>query len=216
MRKLNMLLAAAFLGGSAVLMPVAAAPQGLEVQVGAAIEAQYGDADVRGRMSVSPREAEAGERVTVSGRGLPPGLRLQLVAGRTPSRLMVIQSVRVDAYGRISVRAPVPEWALPGRNLFFALQTRGGRLVALARPVRVIESDEYDGEDEQITVTGDLLNPYATCPRLAGDDGRVYALAGSLRQFEAGDRVRVTGELAEVSICNQRRTIVVERIRSAD
>jgi len=73
-----------------------------------------------------------------------------------------------------------------------------------------------DEADERITVTGELLAPTATCPRLAGDDGRIYALAGSLRQFDTGDRVRVTGELAEVSICNQRRTISVERIRSAE
>lgn len=216
MRKLNMLLAAAFLGSSAALLPAQAAPaEKLADRVGTAIEIQYGDAYARGRLFVSPREAEPGERVTISGRGLPPGVRLQLVSGRTPSRLTLIQTVRVDASGRVYVRARVPEWARPGRNLFFALQTRGGRLVALARPVQVVESQDED-RDETITVTGELLNPSATCPRLAGDDGRIYALAGSLRQFETGDRVRVTGELAEVSICNQRRTIKIERIRGAE
>lgn len=96
-----------------------------------------------------------------------------------------------------------------------ALETRGGRIVAQARPIRVLDRDDED-RDDRITVTGELLAPSATCPRLAGDDGRIYALAGSLRQFETGDRVRVSGELAEVSICNQRRTIAVERIRSAE
>lgn len=112
----------------------------------------------------------------------------------------------------MSVR--VPDWARPGRNLFFALETPGGRTVALSRPIRIVEAE--DEGDERITVTGELLAPSATCPRLAGDDGRVYALAGSLRNFDTGDRVRVTGEIADVSICNQRRTIEVERIRSGE
>jgi hypothetical protein len=178
------------------------------------IEMQYRDNHANARLFVSPGEAEAGERVSITARGLRPGLRYVLVAGRTPSRLTVIRSVRANAAGRLDVRAAVPDWARPGRNLFFALQTQGGRLVALSRPLRVVEGG---GDDEDIvTVTGELLSPSATCPRLAGDDGRIYALAGSLRQFDPGDRVRVTGELAEVSICNQRRTISVERIRSAE
>jgi hypothetical protein len=217
MNKLNMWLAAALLGGSAALMPVAAAPVNtFDAWSGTGvIEIQNRESYARGRLFVSPREAEPGESVTLSGRGLPPGVRLQLVAGRTPSRLALVQTVRVDDYGQISELSRVPEWARPGRNLFFALQTRGGRLVALARPVQVVESDN-DAQDEQITVTGELLAPTATCPRLAGDDGRIYALAGSLRQFETGDRVRVTGELAELSICNQRNTIEVERIRGVE
>jgi hypothetical protein len=137
------------------------------------------------------------------------------VAGRNPARLETIRTVRTDAAGRLYLRVRVPEWARPGRNLFFALQTEGGRIVALARPIRVVDRGKNEAGD-RITVTGELLSPSATCPRLAGDDGRIYALAGSLRQFETGERVRVTGELAEVSICNQRRTIAVERIRSAE
>jgi hypothetical protein len=70
--------------------------------------------------------------------------------------------------------------------------------------------------EDAITMTGELLSPSATSPRLAGDDGRIHALAGSLRQFDIDDRVRVTGELAEVSIRDRRRTIAVERIRSAE
>jgi len=217
MRKLNMLLAAALLSGGAALVPAESAfAQNPVAEAGrAVIEAQYRDPYVRGRLFAQPAEVEAGERVTLSARGLRPGMRLRLVAGRNPARLALIRTVRADAAGRLYLRVRVPEWARPGRNLFFALQTEGGRIVAQARPVRVVDSGR-DEADERITVTGELLAPTATCPRLAGDDGRIYALAGSLRQFDTGDRVRVTGELAEVSVCNQRRTIAVERIRSAE
>jgi hypothetical protein len=209
MMKLNMLLAAALLSSGAAIMP----EQSAFAQ--SAVEAQYRDPYARGRLSVQPAEVEAGDRVTLQARGLRPGMRLRLVAGRNPARLALIRTVRADAAGRLYLRVRVPEWARPGRPLFFALETPGGRIVAQARPVRVVDRDR-DESDERITVTGELLAPSATCPRLAGDDGRIYALAGSLRDFDTGDRVRVTGELAEVSICNQRRTIAVERIRSAE
>jgi hypothetical protein len=217
MRKLNMLLAAALLGGGAALVPAesAFAHSPVTEAAGAVIQAQYRDPYARGRLFVQPAEVEVGERVTLSARGLRPGMRLRLLAGRNPARLALIRTVRADAAGRLYLRVRAPEWARPGRNLFFALETEGGRIVAQSRPVRVVESDRGDA-DERITVTGELLAPSATCPRLAGDDGRVYALAGSLRQFDTGDRVRVTGELADVSICNQRRTIEVERIRSVE
>lgn len=209
MMKLNMLLAAALLSSGAAMMP----EQSAFAQ--SAVEAQYRDPYARGRLSVQPAEVEAGDRVTLQARGLRPGMRLRLVAGRNPARLALIRTVRADAAGRLYLRVRVPEWARPGRPLFFALETQGGRIVAQARPVRVVDRDR-DESDERITVTGELLAPSATCPRLAGDDGRIYALAGSLRDFDTGDRVRVTGELAEVSICNQRRTIAVERIRGAE
>jgi hypothetical protein len=216
MVKLKMLWAAALLSGIAALLPVGTAQaQGVGVQLGQdGIQVQYDEKYRRGRLAVRPGEAEIGQRVTLIGRDLPPGVRLVVVAGRNPARLSRIQTVRVDAQGRVNLRVAVPEWARVGRNLFFALQTPGGRILAQAQPIRVL--DLGDDDDEQITVTGELLSPIATCPRLAGDDGRIYALTGSLRQFETGDRVRVTGELAEASICNQRRTIEVERIRSAE
>lgn len=84
----------------------------------------------------------------------------------------------------------------------------------MAWPIRVMAADEQSAE--RITVTGELLRPNATYPRLAGEDSRVFALAGSLGGFEACDRVRVTGELADVWIRRRRRTIDVDRIRSAE
>lgn len=212
MNKLNMLIAATIVSSSAALVPVGSAlADTVRVEVHTS---GYSDVYRRGRLSVRPSVADVDTRLTLSARGLRPLSRLVLVAGRSPSRLQTIRSVRTDANGRLFVRMSVPAWAQPGRNLFFALQTSGGRIVAQAQPIQIVD-DEEDEEDNSITVTGELLDPSATCPRLAGDDGRIYALAGSLRQFETGDRVQVTGEPTEVSICQQRRTITVERIRDA-
>lgn len=222
MTKVKMLLVAALMASGAAMLP-AGATQAAETGVGAGygpIAVQYDSYRGRGWLSVRPGEAEPGDRVTVIGRGLPPGARMVLAVGRSPSRLERVQMVRSDMAGRVFARAIVPEWARPGRPVFFALQIpRLGRTLALSRPVRVIDSGEDNGQDDggdTVTVTGELLEPTATCPRLAGDDGRIYALAGSLRQFDTGDRVRVTGELADVSTCNSRRTIDIERIRDAE
>lgn len=216
MTRLKMLLAATLISGSATLLTVAsplAAQVGVAVGDGA-VEVQYGERDQRGKMFVRPDVLEQGDRVRISARDLRPFARLVLSAGRNPARLDTVRAVQADANGRLFINVRLPDWARPGRNLFFALETRGGRTVALSRPIRVVDSE--DEGDDRITVTGELLEPTATCPRLAGDDGRIYALAGSLRDFDSGDRVRVTGEMAETSICNQRRTIDVERIRSAE
>jgi hypothetical protein len=53
------------------------------------------------------------------------------------------------------------------------------------------------------------------CPAMRGDDGRLYTLAGDIGRFGPGDRVRVRGQRADASICQQGTTIEVERIRSA-
>ena len=218
MMKFKMLLAAALLGGCTAFGTTGIAQAdmlGVKLSDGV-VSVQYGDYRGRGRLAVRPGEVEAGGRVTLVGRDLPPGARLTLAVGRNPSRLERLRTVRSDLDGRVFATVTVPEWVRPGRNLFFALPVpNGGRTLALSRPVQVADSDE-DGGDEQIVVTGVLLDPTATCPRLAGDDGRIYALAGSLRRFETGDRVRVTGELTDASSCNQRRTIDIERIREAD
>ena len=218
MKTFRMLLAAALIGGGAAFGAAAPAQADrLGVTLGnGVVSVQYGDYRGRGQLTVRPRNVEAGQRVTLIGRDLPPGARLTLAVGRNPSRLERLRTVRSDLNGRVFATVSVPEWVRPGRNLFFALQVPGGgRTLALSRPVQVVDREE-DGGDERISVTGVLLDPTATCPRLAGDDGRIYALAGNIRAFDTGDRVRVTGELADVSVCNQRRTIDIDRIREAD
>jgi hypothetical protein len=64
-------------------------------------------------------------------------------------------------------------------------------------------------------VTGTLTREGAECQAMRGDDGTLYTLAGDFRGFRPGDRVRVEGRIAEVSICMQGTTIDVRRIEDA-
>lgn len=64
-------------------------------------------------------------------------------------------------------------------------------------------------------ITGTITREGVTCTALRGDDGRLYTIAGDLAGFQPGDRVRVTGDLAQMSFCQQGTTVNLRAIRSA-
>ena len=66
-----------------------------------------------------------------------------------------------------------------------------------------------------IDVTGTITREGVTCTALRGDDGRLYTIAGQTGEFQPGDRVRVTGDVAQMSFCQQGTTVNVRSIRSA-
>lgn len=66
-----------------------------------------------------------------------------------------------------------------------------------------------------IDVTGTITREGITCTAVRGDDGRLYTLAGQTAGFQPGDRVRITGDQAQASFCQQGTTINLLSIRSA-
>lgn len=72
------------------------------------------------------------------------------------------------------------------------------------------------GMDDEITVEGVLTDEGVTCPALRSDSDELYTLAGNLGDLETGARMRVTGRVAEASICMQGTTIAVSRITRMD
>jgi len=77
------------------------------------------------------------------------------------------------------------------------------------------EPQEREGEQGMVTITGRLTDEGVECQALRGDDGKLYTLTGDLGDFKAGDRVRVTGKVAEVSFCMQGTTLAVATIEKA-
>lgn len=65
----------------------------------------------------------------------------------------------------------------------------------------------------RVTVTGRLTGEGVECQAFRSKGGKLYTLAGNLRGFKAGDRVRVVGRVAEISMCMQGTTLSVESIR---
>jgi tetratricopeptide (TPR) repeat protein len=74
-----------------------------------------------------------------------------------------------------------------------------------------------DGAAEHgaVEVTGRLTGEGVECPALRAEDGTLYTLTGDLAGFGPGDRVRLTGRVAETSICMQGTTLAVDSIEAA-
>ena len=82
--------------------------------------------------------------------------------------------------------------------------------------VQSIRDDKSQGNENRtrvVRVTGTLTNEGVECQALETDNGQIYTLTGNLRGFEVGDRVRVVGKVAQVSICQQGTTLEVLNIR---
>lgn len=84
--------------------------------------------------------------------------------------------------------------------------------------VQSIKDDKSRGNENLarvVRVTGTLTDEGVECQALETDNGTVYTLTGNLSDFEVGDRVRVVGKVAEVSICQQGTTLEILNIRPA-
>lgn len=92
--------------------------------------------------------------------------------------------------------------------------TRGD---ATTDPPRSIPGDTTDRDQNRerggsMQVEGTITDEGVECTALRSSDGQLYTLAGSSEALTPGDRVRVTGSVAEISFCQQGTTISVERI----
>ncbi len=66
-----------------------------------------------------------------------------------------------------------------------------------------------------IDLTGTITREGVTCTALRGDDGRLYTITDQPGGFRPGDRVRITGDVAEMSFCQQGTTINLRSIGAA-
>ena len=59
-----------------------------------------------------------------------------------------------------------------------------------------------------MTISGVVTNEGVECPAVRTDDGKLYTIAGKDRdKLKPGVRVKITGEIAQVSTCMQGTTI---------
>ena len=79
-------------------------------------------------------------------------------------------------------------------------------------PRAAVEHRAMAQQSQSITTTGRLTNEGVECKAMRGDDGKLYTLTGDLKGFRTGDRVKVTGRIAEISNCMQGTTLSVEKI----
>lgn len=84
-----------------------------------------------------------------------------------------------------------------------------GAAIFIAVAATSASADTNEPMSEPLTIEGVLTDEGVTCPALRGDDGELYTLAGDIGELQPGQRVRVTGEVAEMSMCMQGTTIAL-------
>jgi hypothetical protein len=72
----------------------------------------------------------------------------------------------------------------------------------------VPKKEEAVAEPGVVTITGLVTNEGVECPAVRGDDGKLYTITGPARdKVRPGMRVRISGNVAEISTCMQGTTI---------
>lgn len=63
-----------------------------------------------------------------------------------------------------------------------------------------------------IELTGTLIPGGVECQLFQADSGDKYTIVGDLNGIKNGDKVRLTGEVAQISHCMQEITIIIKTI----
>ena len=95
---------------------------------------------------------------------------------------------------------------------------RHGFLAGASLATVSVTTEPVLSQPAAVTVTGTLTDEGVQCQALRGNDGALYTIrrTNAVRALRAGDRIRVEGKTAEVSICQQGITIDVTRLEKAD
>jgi hypothetical protein len=157
---------------------------------------------------VAPSSGSVGDAVRIAAEGFAPGAELVVGGGPPQSEYDVLTRVTANARGEVDVTLNVPAAAGSHDRYVFVVATPDARTKASAE----IEM-ERRSESGSMTVTGVLTAEGVECPAMRGDDGTLYTLTmRDLGGLRTGDRVRVTGSVAEMSFCMQGTTINVASI----
>jgi len=166
--------------------------------------------------AVAPLAGPPGTIVQVTASGFAANAKLNLLAGAKVGTLQQFQQVTTDARGNATASVRIPDWAAGPGSLVFAYETLDGKLRAVTDTFRVGAVPAPPPPPQNVTVVGTLTREGAECQAMRGDDGKLYTLTGAnLRDFFPGDRVKVDGQIAQASTCQQGTTISVTRIQPA-
>lgn len=86
-------------------------------------------------------------------------------------------------------------------------------LVAVACTATPPVPPPAENAESGMTITGTVTNEGVECPAVRTADGKLYTIATADRdKLRPGVRVRITGEVAQMSTCQQGTTISAEQI----
>ncbi|HET7706315.1 MAG TPA: DUF5818 domain-containing protein [Thermoanaerobaculia bacterium] len=70
-----------------------------------------------------------------------------------------------------------------------------------------------ENAESAMIITGTVTDEGVECPAVRTADGKLYTIATADREkLRPGTRVRITGEIAQMSICQQGTTLSAEKV----
>ncbi|MEQ8255644.1 MAG: LysM peptidoglycan-binding domain-containing protein [Roseovarius confluentis] len=149
---------------------------------------------------VQPLAGPPGSDVRVTASNLRPADYVTIGVGRMASEWRAVDQAQVAADGEVSASVELPDWASPGDNLIFVVDTDRG-VTLKSRAFDVVSQDTSDGGGDQVSLEG-RVRQGVECATLTTPDGDVWSLTGDM-EFTPGEYAEVRGTRAEMSFCQQ-------------
>lgn len=166
-------------------------------------------------IEVSPAEGTPGSAVRLEMDGFVPEEEIGIGVGPAESEWSFLEDVRADEEGHAELSMRLPDRYRPDDELIFVAEAGNG-IVARSKRFRVIAEDPSGMPNERVSVTGQVTDG-VECPIVTTDDGTVYSLASAgAISVATGVRAHVEGRLADMSFCQQGKTIEVGLFEQVD
>ena len=145
-------------------------------------------------LPISPRGGAIGTEVLLEATGLPPQANL-LIAFANLQSYQLLQRVKTDDEGSFTTTEEVPPWAIVGGVHYFFTSFSDERPLALSDGFHVTTADGT------ARVRGKIGDQVESCVELRNSGDVLYHLVGGIGESVPGDRVTVTGTIADAAAC---------------
>lgn len=160
-------------------------------------------------VSIDPKRGTTDETIALSAQNLRPNDWVTIGVGPQASEWSRVREVQVDDDGSLTARVDVPDWADPGDDLIFVVDTDRG-MTFKSSVFDVVPGDDDgagDGDDggdggERMVLEGHVRQG-AECVVLRTPGGETWSLVSDEVDFTTGEYVEVEGRRADASFCMQ-------------
>lgn len=150
---------------------------------------------------VAPQSGPPGSIVTVRADNLRPRDYVTVGVGPQASEWRALDTVRVAADGELAADVRVPQWADPGADLIYVVDTDRGYTFK-SGVFDVTARQDEGGGDERIALEG-RVRQGVECYTLTTPDGDLWSIVSDDIAFTAGEYVEIRGSRADMSFCQQ-------------
>ena len=145
-------------------------------------------------LPITPRGGAIGTVVGLEATGLPPQSNL-LIAFANLQAYQLMQRVTTDDKGYFTTTQEVPPWAMVGEVHYLFASFSDERPLAMSEGFHVTTADGI------VLVRGKIGDQDESCVELINSGDVFYHLVGPIGERSLGDRVTVTGTIADAAAC---------------